>query len=632
MAVQRFNVKDNSLRGTTPPAVGSMVQVRAFSVSMNSLCGPIPDAVGSMIAVESFHALHNSFRGPIPDAIGSWTKFVMCALGGNSFRGPIPKALESKPNMGWLCVERNSLSGTIPAALTYPGVFSAYDNQLSGSIPYGIMRMHLAMNRKVLIHGNRLTGTLPVLNGVVLLTASGNLLEGGLPGTISSKLAMLDLSGVPGRSGGMNGPLPRALCQASDLKVMTMANQQMDGRIPAFTSSLSILALFKNRLNVLPDIRFENNASKTAILLHDNLLSCNVPVCDNVTVRTSLVAIGNRLRYPKGEFPAWVLKYEHDPLFWVSGTNGASLVLKTSGGAGLFIAVVLLKLGRAQLLQVLSRWQIGPETHLWVVKAEAEVHGSLVMAALFAAVFFMFLLSWDLFACPETLVLASACLRSGALMRTLVFLCWCKLSVHSLAVEHLTTKGENQRKWTARIAMKQSLLWLLWIGLTVLLSTVAILYQVGKSIPGSLQAGKTLSSGLIACIGGTQGLIVKTIVHYLASKMALQKHVCITVSSLLMSCIIPGVVIIYLDTGCLGGWVTLWKQCQRNSQKFQYSLTCSQENRCVKGWNLLSDISMEIIVVRSSDICDPHFSWSPTSISRFKECFTAWPQGCRNFA
>ena len=552
IAMQAFNVAHNSLCGSIPHDVGSMVKVRSFRVSMNSLRGPIPDAVGSMIAVLVFDVIHNSLRGPIPHGVGSWTEMMTFALGDNSLRGPISQALESKPNMGWVYVERNSLSGTIPAAWTCPGlapIFSAYDNQFSGSIPTVIVRSHNANNIRVLVHGNRLTGTLPCLEGVVLLTASGNLLEGRLPGTISSKLAMLDLSGVPGRSGGMNGPLPRALCQASDLKVMTMANQQMDGGIPSFTSSLSILALFKNRLNILPEIHFENNVLKTAILLHDNLLSCNIPVCDNVVPRASLIAIGNWLRHPKGEFPAWVLKYEHDPLFWVSGTDGTSVVLKTTCALGLFMLVAISQLGRTQLLRVTSGWQIGPATHLWIVKATAQVHVCLVMAVLLAVVFFIFLLSWDLFACPQTLVLASACLRSSALIRTLVFLSWCKLSVHSPAVEHLTTKVENQRKWTARMAMKQFLLWLLWCGLTVVLSTVAVLYQVGKSIPGSLQAGKILSLGLMVCVGGAQGLIVNNIVPYLASKMTLQKHICTTVSSLLVNCVIPGMVIIYLDTG-----------------------------------------------------------------------------------
>ena len=550
--MQFFDVAHNSLRGSIPPVVGSIVKLRSFRVSMNSLCGPIPDAVGSMIAVLVFDVSHNSLSGKIPCGMVSWAKLKSLALGDNGLSGPLPQALEYKTNMDWLYVERNTLSGTIPAAWTCPGltpVFSAHGNQFAGSIPSGMMRSHNAKNLKVLIHGNRLTGTLPVLKGVVLLTASGNLLEGRLPGTISSQLAMLDLSGVPGRGGGMNGPLPQALCQASDLKVMTMANQQMDGGIPSFTSSLSILALFKNRLNILPEIHFENNVLKTAILLHDNLLSCSIPACDNVAARASLIAIGNRLRYPKGEFPAWVLKYEHDPLFWVSGTDGTCLMLKTSGVVGLFMLVVFWKLGSTQLLRVMSGWQIGPATHLWIVKAMAHVHACLVMAVLLAVVFFMFLLSWDLFACPQTLVLASACLRSSALIRTLVFVSWCKLSVHSPAVEHLTTKAENQSKGTARIAMKQFLLWLLWCGLTVVLSTVTILYQVGKSVPGSLQTGKLLSLGLMVCVGGAQGFILINIVPYLASRMTLQKHVCTIVSSLLMSCVMPGMVIIYLDTG-----------------------------------------------------------------------------------
>ena len=290
---------------------------------------------------------------------------------------------------------------------------------------------------------------------------------------------------------------------------------------------------------------------------------------------------------PRGEFPAWVLNYEQDPLFWVSGNDGTSLVLKIIGAVGLFMFVVISKLGSAQLLKVMSEWQIGPATHLWIVKATAQLHACLVMATLLAVVFFMFLLSWDRFACPQTLALASACSRSSALIRTLVFLCWCKLSVHSPAVEHLTTKGENQRKWTGRIARKQLLLWLVWCGLTVVLSTVAILYQVGKSIPGSLQVGKVLSLGLMACIGGTQGLIVNTVVPYLASKMTLQKHVCTTVSSLLMSCVIPCVIIIYLDTGCLGRWATLWTTVPKKQPQVPTPFNLqTMRISAIKGWKL----------------------------------------------
>ena len=152
----------------------------------------------------------------------------------------------------------------------------------------------------------------------------------------------------------------------------------------------------------------------------------------------------------------------------------------------------------------------------------------------------------------------------------MVFLSWCKLSVQSLAVEHLTMKGENHmKKKTAKALRRRLPLWLVWCLLTVALSTLPILYQVGKSIPGSLQVGKILSLVLKACIGAFQGIAWQNfVVPHLASKMTRQKHVFTSVSSLLMSCFIPAVIIIYLDTGCLGRWVALWEPCRINSQLF----------------------------------------------------------------
>ena len=198
-----------------------------------------------------------------------------------------------------------------------------------------------------------------------------------MPNSFSSDLELLDLSGVPGRSGGLVGTLPSTLRKPSQLQILTVANQQMDGAIPSFTSTLSLLALHNNRLKVLPDIRL-----RKTIFLHNNLLSCYAPMCGNGTVNTSLIAIGNRLRYPKGEFPAWVLEYERDPLFWVSGADGISLIKTLSGAVGLFLVVLVFKLGSAQVLRAMSGWQVGPVTHLWVVKASSHMYAGMLMGVL----------------------------------------------------------------------------------------------------------------------------------------------------------------------------------------------------------------------------------------------------------
>ena len=200
------------------------------------------------------------------------------------------------------------------------------------------------------------------------------MLEGNLPNAFRSDLRVLDLSGVVGRGRGLTGQVPPALHPLSELLILTLPNQQIHGEIPSFKSTLSLLALHNNRFKVLSDLKYADDASMTTILLHDNLLSCNVPLCGNASAKTSLVAIGNRLRYPNRKFPAWVHKYERDPLLWTSRADGMSLLLRISGATSFFILVVVSQLGLATPLRAMSEWQIGPETHLWVVKASSHLN------------------------------------------------------------------------------------------------------------------------------------------------------------------------------------------------------------------------------------------------------------------
>ena len=233
------------------------------------------------------------------------------------------------------------------------------------------------------------------------------------------------------------------------------------------------------------------------------------------------------------------------------------------------------------------------------------------------AVFLMFLPFWDLYACPQILALASSCLRNSALVRAFVFLCWCQLSFHSLAMEHLMLDGKNvQKRRKAKMLRKRLMLWLLWCLLTVVFSCVASLYQVGRSIPGFLPVGMIWSFGLKACVGTIQGAVGSFIVPALASRVTWDKHTFTAVSNLIMNCLIPMVIVIHLDTGCLGRWVAYWEPCRSNRQLFQRSLICNTQNeRDCDLFHFDKSMEMDIDVLRSSDICDPHHSWSFTSMS-----------------
>ena len=131
----------------------------------------------------------------------------------------------------------NGLEGPIPqavGALTDLSTFTANYNELSGSIPSGpFIRSGWEDFEQafVCIHRNRLTGTLPAVKFALVLTASENLLEGGLANPFDSQLQVLDISGLLGGSGGLIGHLHPALCRATDLKILAIARQQMYGSI-----------------------------------------------------------------------------------------------------------------------------------------------------------------------------------------------------------------------------------------------------------------------------------------------------------------------------------------------------------------------------------------------------------------
>ena len=70
---------------------------------------------------------------------------------------------------------------------------------------------------------------------------------------------------------------------------------------------------------------------------------------------------------------------------------------------------------------------------------------------------------------------------------------------------------------------KRLLLWLVWFVLTVVFSSVAILYQVSRSIPNFLPTGRIQSLGLRACIGAIQGLVGNYIMPAVAGKVTREK-------------------------------------------------------------------------------------------------------------
>ena len=71
-------------------------------------------------------------------------------------------------------------------------------------------------------------------------------------------------------------------------------------------------------------------------------------------------------------------------------------------------------------------------------------------------------------------------------------------------------------------------------------------------------------------IGGAQSLIVSIVLPGLAKKLFPSMHSFSGLASLLVSCIMPALVIVFLDDACMAHWLSLWAQCSRkHAEKFR---------------------------------------------------------------
>ena len=163
---------------------------------------------------------HNRLSGSIPDLFASWAP-VMLEMRQNQLSGKFPHAFVTQ-KLQTMDISVNRLSGTLPSLLLTSWVFIADRNKLSGPLPSWLPACQecgeyvyiLALNK------NKFTGSVATWKHVKHLFLSNNLLEGALPSHAPCPfLSILDLSGEGGRSRGLSGTLPPALCRASLLSI-----------------------------------------------------------------------------------------------------------------------------------------------------------------------------------------------------------------------------------------------------------------------------------------------------------------------------------------------------------------------------------------------------------------------------
>ena len=221
----------------------------------NRLSGSIPDSLAPASFMTLITVSHNRLSGSIPDLFASWAPDDL-QMGQNQLSGKLPHAFVTQRLPSNVDISVNRFSGTLPSLLLTGWVFMADRNKFSGPLPSWLPTFQEGGVKYVYIlalNNNKFTGSVATWKHVKHLFLSNNLLEGALPShTPCPFVSILDLSGTGGRSRGLSGTLPLALCRASILRTFAIANQQMEAAIPPFTTTFEMFALHRNRFKVPP--------------------------------------------------------------------------------------------------------------------------------------------------------------------------------------------------------------------------------------------------------------------------------------------------------------------------------------------------------------------------------------------
>ena len=198
-ALERLNLRWNSLRGSIPLELSGLTQLRELRLDSNSLSGGFPPELSLLTNLEVLNLRGNSLRGAIPREFGRLANLKTLSLGSNNeLTGAIPPQLGDLTKLERLDLGGSELTGEIPPELGRLAKLEQLDlwgGELTGAIPPELGRL---TNLETLDLGsNLLTGSIPPelgnLANLERLYLGGNLLTGSVPSEMVGLQSLVDL-------------------------------------------------------------------------------------------------------------------------------------------------------------------------------------------------------------------------------------------------------------------------------------------------------------------------------------------------------------------------------------------------------------------------------------------------------
>ena len=236
-------IAPGDLRGSIPPELGALENLRVLDLGYNHLEGPIPSELGNLEDLEVLDLAWNGLTGTIPPEFGTLRGLEVLNLCENR--------LGDAEQTGWLFpVELGDLHNLEVLHLGSSG--------LSGAIPPDIARLR-KLRVLVLSAGDwgRVTGEIPSgigrLESLEVLRLDRSSLSGSIPSALGalSELRVLDLSGDCSSSEGarLAGRIPTELFELTNLEMLDLSCNKLSGEIPPDLNRLHRLKVLDLSIN-----------------------------------------------------------------------------------------------------------------------------------------------------------------------------------------------------------------------------------------------------------------------------------------------------------------------------------------------------------------------------------------------
>ncbi|KAM3283261.1 hypothetical protein P3S67_026906 [Capsicum chacoense] len=242
--LKALDISNNKIQGELPSNIGSIFpKLSMLLMSNNMLEGLFPSSFSDMKNLEALDLSYNKLKGELPIGLArKGSKLYFLRLSNNLLDGEIFPALADINNLEYLYLDGNNFSGPIPQKLVtapFLSILDLSDNNLSGNIPAWLGNISLKYLgfafrdlKHVHLSKNKLQGEFNMFSNssyLQLLDLRDNNFSGSIPKWLgsTSDIAILLLKGNR-----VQGTIPPLLCHASYLRILDLSHNDLSGPIP----------------------------------------------------------------------------------------------------------------------------------------------------------------------------------------------------------------------------------------------------------------------------------------------------------------------------------------------------------------------------------------------------------------